>query len=176
MVTIQYEVFPVTIVASQPVLVRRMQELKRGPWMLHSHTNNHPNDVVIEHMRHFFGDTCDLRQMIVHSTSWRYEQDQLLLTYLAVLPQRTWSVYRQKQEGHTLELESIGTQEKCYGNHLLPPQHIVYHNVLAHALDHLASLFTYDPAIQATLEPEWQDILTPRLPKVAGYLRETLLV
>ena len=176
MVAIWYEVFPVTLVAQQPVLVRRTQELRRGPWLLHSHDKNHPNDVVLERILNVFGDACDLRQTIVHSTSWRYEQEQLLLTYLAVLPQRAWSVYRQEQGCRTLELELIGTQEKCYGDHLLPPSRVAYQSVLAHALDHLASLTTYDAAIQSALEPEWNDVLAVRLPKSAGYLRESMLV
>ena len=176
MVAIWYEVFPVTLVAQQPVLVRRTQELKRGPWLLRSQDKNHPNDVVLAHILNFFGDACDLGRTIVHSTSWRYEQEQLLLTYLAVLPQRAWSVYRQEQGCRALELEAIGTQEKCFGDHLLPPPRVAYQSVLAHALDHLASLTTYDAAIQAALEPEWNDVLAARLPKSAGYLRETLLV
>jgi hypothetical protein len=171
MVSIWYEVFPVTLVSKQPVLIRRAQELKRVGWKLHHLPNNHPNDVVISQILNFFGDACDLHQTIVHSTSWRYEQNQLLLTYLAVLPQGPWIEYW--RETGRISLEPVGMREKCYGDHLFPPEHIEYQSVLAHALDHLASLITYDLAIQEVLEPEWKDILAPRLPKSAGCLQKS---
>lgn len=176
MVSICYEVFPVTIVSMQPVLLCRVQERRRGPWRLYSQSKHHPNRVVIAHLLNVFGDACDFRQAIVHSTSWRYEHEQLMLTYLAVLPQSLWMNFWQVKEHIALEPEPIGTREKCYGDHLFPPAQIAYQSVLAHALDHLASLITYDQAIQAVLEPEWKAILALRSPKSAGYLQETLLV
>src|SRR5690242_10331236 len=71
MVSICYEVFPVTIVSMQPVLLRRTQERERGPWLLSSQSKHHPNHVVIAHLLNAFGDSYDLRRAIVHSTSWR---------------------------------------------------------------------------------------------------------
>ncbi len=50
------------------------------------------------------------------------------------------------------------------------------HAVLAHALDHLASLSAYDLAIRAVLEPEWREILRWRSPKPAGCLQSLPLV
>ncbi len=47
-----------------------------------------------------------------------------------------------------------GAIEKQYGTHLFPPEQLEWYHALAHALDHLAALSTYDPAIQAVLEPE----------------------
>src|SRR5690349_20459925 len=139
MVSICYEVFPITIISTQPVLLHRLQEQKRGPWLLHSQSDLHPNRVVIAHLLNVFGDACNLSQTIVHSTSWRYESEHLILTYLAVLPQSLWLSFWQTKEQLALEPESIGTHEKCYGDHLLPPERIGYQSVLAHALDHLAS-------------------------------------
>jgi len=111
--------------------------------------------------------------MIVHSTSWRYEQttDQLLLTYLAVLPQGQW--LDQWVASKRIVVEPIRAIRMVCGDHLAPPSHIGPTHVLAHALDHLAQLSTYDPAVRDVLEPSWHEILQQRGPKVAGYLKET---
>ena len=42
---------------------------------------------------------------------------------------------------------------------MFPLEQLEWHHALAHALDHLAGLCTYDPAIQVALEPEWRAIL-----------------
>ena len=113
--------------------------------------------------------------MIVHSTSWRYEQacDGLLLTYVAVLPQGCW--VRRWMAAARIDAEPIGAREKQYGTHLFPPEQLAWHQALAHALDHLASLSTYDPAIQVVLEPEWREILRPRCLQPAGWLQRCSL-
>src|SRR5947209_15324679 len=87
MTFIWYEVFPVTLASQHTVLIRQHQEPKFPAWMIPNLPNSHPNDIVVRHLVSFFGDGFDSCQMIIHSTSWRYEPecDQLLLTYIAVL-------------------------------------------------------------------------------------------
>jgi len=133
--------------------------------------NIHPNEIVVNHLATAFGNIFDPGQTIVHSTSWRYENedDHVILTYLAVLPQGRW--LDQLVAAQRIFVEPIGVLETQYGDHLFAPVHLERRNVLAHALDHLASLSTYDPAIQAVLEPEWGEILKSRLPKSAGCLQ-----
>jgi hypothetical protein len=125
----------------------------------------------VNHLATVFDNIFDPGQMIVHSTSWRYEneEDHVILTYLAVLPQGLW--LDQLVAAQRIFVEPIGVLEKQYGDHLFAPIELERRNVLAHALDHLASLSTYDPAIQAVLEPDWEEILRPRLPKSAGCLQ-----
>src|SRR6266566_1504950 len=123
MTFICYEVFPVTLASQHAVLIRQHQEQKFPAWMIPNLPNSHPNDIVVRHLVSFFGDSFDSYQMIVHSTSWRYEPE-------------------------------------CDR-----------HAVLAHALDHLASLSAYDLAIRAVLEPEWREVLRWRSPKPAGCLQ-----
>lgn len=175
MTSIYYEVFPVTLVSKQAVCIRHYQEKQLPPWIIPSLSNVHPNDIVVHHLINFFGDAFDPHRTIVHSTSWRYEdeRDRLLLTYLAVLPQGTWMDGWLKTE--LIHVEPIGAVEKRYGDHLFPPEQIERHYVLGHALDHLASLASYDPAIQAVLEPEWREVLKPRLPKSAGCLQRSFI-
>lgn len=172
MTSIWYEVFPVTLVSKQVALIRHHREQNLSPWMIPNLPNIHPNEIVVNHLATIFDDIFDPGQTIVHSTSWRYESedDHVILTYLAVLPQRIW--LDQLVVAKRIYVEPIGALETQYGNQLFPPVQLERHNVLAHALDHLASLSTYDPAIQTVLEPEWEEVLSPRLPKSAGCLQK----
>ena len=171
MTSIWYEVFPVTLVSKQVALIRHHREENFSPWMIANLPTIHPNEIVVNHLATVFDDIFDRGQTIVHSTSWRYEteDDHVILTYLAVLPQRR--LLDQLVTAQHISIESVGALEIRYGDHLFAPFQLDRRNVLAHALDHLASLSTYDPTIQAVLEPEWGEILRPRLPKSAGCLQ-----
>jgi len=72
-----------------------------------------------------------------------------------------------------LTIKPIGEAVVQMGDHLFPPEQIEFQHVLAHALDHLASLNTYDQQIQNALETGWQEILRGRLPRPAGCLQRT---
>ena len=174
MTSIWYEVFPVTLVSKQVALIRHHREQNFSPWMIPNLPHIHPNEIVVNHLATAFGDIFDPGQTIVHSTSWRYENedDHVILTYLAVLPQGCW--FDKLVTAQRICVEPIGALETQYGDHLFAPLQLERCNVLAHALDHLASLSTYDPAIQAVLEPEWGEVLRPRLPKSAGCLQRSL--
>jgi len=170
MTSIWYEVFPVTLVSKQVALIRHHREENFSPWMIPNLPNIHPNEIVVNHLATVFDDIFDPVQTIVHSTSWRYENedDHVIRTYLAVLPQGRW--LDQSVTAQHISVELVGALETQYGDQLFAPFQLDRRNVLAHALDHLASLRTYDPAIQAVLEPEWGEVLRPRLPKSAGCL------
>ena len=174
MTSIWNEVFPVTLVSKQVALIRHHREENFSPWMIQNLPNIHPNEIVVNHLTKTFVNIFDRDQMIVHSTSWRYENedDHVILTYLAVLPQGCW--LDQLVMAQRIYIESIGKLETQYSDQLFAPLQIDRCNVLAHALDHLASLSTYDPAIQAVLEPEWREVLRPRLPKSAGCLQRCI--
>ncbi len=171
MTSIWYEVFPVTLVSKQVALIRHHREEHFSPWMIPNLPKIHPNEIVVNHLATVFEDRFDRGQTIVHSTSWRYEKevDHVILTYLAVLPQGNW--LDQLVLAQRISIEFVGRLETQYGGHLFAPLQFDRRNVLAHALDHLASLSTYDPAIQKVLEPEWREVLKPRLPKTAGCLQ-----
>jgi hypothetical protein len=169
MTSIWYEVFPVTLFSKQVVLIQQRQEQQFTPWMIPNRPNIHPNQLVVQHLQALFDDIPG--QTIVHSTSWRYEyeSDRLLLTYLTVLPQGAW--VDQLIAARGIYIEAVGALETQYGDQLFPPERIKQGAVLAHALDHLASLITYDPTIQSVLEPEWLEILSPRISRSAGCLQ-----
>ncbi len=70
------------LVSKQAVLIRLHPEQKLPALLLVNLPHRHPNDLVVQHLVTFFGEAFDPDQMVVHSTSWRYEQtgDRLLLT------------------------------------------------------------------------------------------------
>ena len=95
----------------------------------------HPNDTVLLHLAAFFGEdeVFEPGASIVHSTSWRYDlqMGRLILTYLVVLPQRTWM--RQWAATGRIHFERIGAISKVYGDNLYPPDSMKIDEVLAHA-------------------------------------------
>jgi hypothetical protein len=95
--------------------------------------------------------------------------ERLILTYLVVLPHRTW-MHRWAADGRIC-IEHIGAIEKVQGNNLFPPGRMERDDVLAHALDHLALLSRDDSSIHAVLAPEWMDVLDMRLPRPAGLVQ-----
>jgi hypothetical protein len=173
MTHIWYEVFPITVFGKNVMLLQNASHAKFSPWMLPHQPNIHPNVLVIEHLTSILGGLAYTEKTIVHSTSWRYEEktDRMLLTYLAIFPQKSWT--EQQSTTSDLTIKPIGEIMIQMGNHLFPPEQIEFQHVLAHALDHLASLNTYDQQIQAALETGWQEILQPRQPKPAGCLQRT---
>jgi hypothetical protein len=176
MTHIWYEVFPVTLVDNQPALLQSRTSPACSPWMLPHQSTAHPNAAVIDALATMLGLNMCNEKTIVHSTSWRYDaqHDWMLLTYLAVLPHTFWPI--STQANSEIMLLPIGNVAAQYGDQLFPPEQIERQHVLAHALDHLASLNTYDPSIQAALEPAWQPLLCARQPKPAGCLQRSPLL
>ncbi len=170
MASVWYEVFLVIREGDQVISLQQQHEPLPGVWLIPHQIGVHPNDTVVENLAAFFGEVFESGKSIVHSTSWRYEgrSDRLLLTYLAVLPSGAW-VHQWAASGR-ISLRPIATMKTVCGDHISPPKLIERDHVLAHALDHLAALSTYDQAIQNVLEPGWFPLLRCRHPESAGYL------
>jgi len=66
MTSIWYEVFPVTIVSQQAMLIRSQQSEKDAAWMIAERTQLHPSDRVVQHLTTFFNDAFAPDHMIVH--------------------------------------------------------------------------------------------------------------
>jgi len=165
------EILLVTLESNQVAFLRRPLDGQAASWLVPHQPDMHPNDTVLQHVTAFFGEVFEPEASIVHSTSWRYDRQmgRLILTYLVVLPQRTW-MCNWAATGR-MRMERIGAIEKVQGDNLFPPQHMKRDAVLAHALDHLALLSRDDRGIQAVLTPEWMGILQTRLPKPAGFVQ-----
>ena len=164
------EILPVTLESNQVVLLHPLTGGQASSWHVCHQTDTHPNEAVLQHLAAFFGEVFEPHRSIVHSTSWRYEceLEQLVLTYLVVLPQRAWM--RQWALAGRIHFEYVGAIQKVQGDNLYPPERMKMDYVLAHALDHLALLSRDDRSIRAVLTPEWMDVLRPRLPKPAGFV------
>jgi hypothetical protein len=102
-------------------------------------------------------ETLGLRPVVLHSTSWRHSQNEVVLTYLAVLD--AGFALPESWEAH-----SVAHRELARGDALTPPPTIAVDQVLEHALRHLAWLTREDEVVANAL-PDWQGVL-------AGYVPE----
>jgi hypothetical protein len=89
---------------------------------------------------------------VVHSTSWRYEEDRVVLTYVVVVDPPD------ALPPSSLEVVEVGRAELARGESMAPPESISLEAVLEHALRHLSWLVRDDPAIADAL-PEWSSVL-----------------
>ena len=165
------EILLVTLASNQVLSLQLPTEGENGTWLVQQLAGMHPSQTVLQQLVTFFGEAFEADMSIVHSTSWRYnyELDQLILTYLVVLPYRAWM--EQWAAAGCISIKVIGAIEKVQGSNLLPPDRIERDGVLAHALDHLALLSRNDRSIEAVLQPEWIKVLQMRLPKPAGLVQ-----
>jgi hypothetical protein len=112
-----------------------------------------PSHVVLDVMASY-----DLHPHIVHSTSWRYEDGRIVLTYVvAVDPPGLLPP-------DSLELAPIERSDLARGAATAPPDSITVNAVLEHAVRHLAWLNREDPAIAAELA-EWSGALDDYAPE-----------
>jgi hypothetical protein len=113
---------------------------------------NEPGAVVLKAARRY-----GLEPVVVHSTSWRYEQDRLVLTYLAV-------VEAPDRPSEFLVEEPVERSDLARGDVLAPPDDIGVTQVIEHAFRHLAWLVVDDPAIAEAL-PDWTQSLATYEPE-----------
>ena len=112
-----------------------------------------PSQVVLDVVASY-----ELHAQIVHSTSWRYEDGRIVLTYVVVV----------EPPGllppDSLELAPIKRSDLARGAATAPPDSITVNAVLEHAVRHLAWLNREDPAIAAELG-EWSGTLDKYAPE-----------
>jgi hypothetical protein len=173
MTSICYEILPITIESHHISLLRRPEDGETSSWLISPQPGISPNDAVLESLERFFGSAFEPAASIVHSTSWRYckQTEHIILTFLVVLPQCNW--IRCWTTSGRIITRRLGKVEQVHGDNLRPPDRIELDNTLAHALDHLALLHSYDESIKAVLESAWLEVLQKRHPKPAGYLTPT---
>ena len=106
-----------------------------------------PSEVVLE-VAAWYPFTA----LVVHSTSWRYEENRILLTYVVVvkLPHRL--------PPGSLEVVPLERSALARGSTKGPPEGITMEAVLEHAIRHLAWLSGDDPAVAAALA-DWAPVL-----------------
>ena len=94
---------------------------------------------------------------VLHSTSWRHADKEVVLTYIAVVspgsvPPPSWQIVE------------VARSELARGDATAPPSSIGVMQVQEHALRHLAWLRQDDPTI-ATLLEDWSDALSDYIPE-----------
>lgn len=98
-----------------------------------------------------------LEAVVLHSTSWRHANAEVVLTYLAVVA-----------PGFTLpdswEAVPVLHAELARGDTTAPPPVIGIEQVIEHALRHLSWLSKEDIVIGEAL-PEWRDVLEHYVPE-----------
>ena len=99
-----------------------------------------------------------LAPRVVHSTSWRYEEGRIVLTYVVVVDPP------QDLPQGSLELVPVQRSDLVRGDSMAPPESITVEAVLEHAVRHLAWLSRDDPAI-ATVLAGWFGVLEGYLPE-----------
>lgn len=107
----------------------------------------------------------DQATSVVHSTSWRYEDEHLMLSYLAVLQPLAPLV--SAPPGFVLQPVDAGPDGAGRTD---DPTAIPVMDVLTHGLRHLAMLRVSDPTIAKTLSGCWHELLAGWNPLPAGLL------
>ena len=98
----------------------------------------------------------DLTPSVVHSTSWRMENERMILTYVAIVPHAVQHAY--------LETKRIGRAALARGEATAAPTVVHIEQVIEHAVRHLAWLVSDDPVI-ATELASWREVLAGFTPE-----------
>jgi hypothetical protein len=138
---------------------------ERAWWVAHR-PGLHPTESVATALAGAFEPIYDPSGIVVHSTSWRFDQDMLILSFLALLPVVSplacpagFSVVEVARPAEPAE-----------------PGFISDAQVLAHGLRHFALLRLTDPQISRALCSEWHEALAVWEPLPAGMLDHYRLV
>jgi hypothetical protein len=107
-----------------------------------------PGDVVLDVLKWY-----PLTPLVVHSTSWRHEEDRIVLTYIAVVAPPAGL------PPDSLVTLPVHRAELARGQAMSAPKSIGVESVLEHALRHLAWLVRDDPAVRQALGG-WDAILS----------------
>ena len=117
---------------------------------------------MVETLTGELGEVFDQSRSVVHSTSWRYEGDQLVLSYLAALPPLAGAP-------PGFALQPVGARPAGVGR-TSDPDAIPVMDVLTHGLRHLAMLRISDRTVATTLAGCWHELLASWNPLPAGLL------
>jgi hypothetical protein len=165
---VRCEILPVACAARRIVaLTRDTPATAPVPgWWRELPAGRHPTQVVVEALAGELGGVFDPSSSVVHSTSWRYEDQQLVLSYLAALqPLAGAPPGFVLHPVHTRPAGPARTSD---------PAAIPVMAVLRHGLRHLAMLRVSDPMVAKTLARCWHELLADWHPLPAGLLEHCL--
>lgn len=140
-------------------------------WWHELPSGRHPTETVVTALRREFAGVFDQAGSVVHSTSWRYEAERLVLSYLAVLqPPQPLTAAPPGFVPHPVHAGSHRTGRTS------DPAAIPVMDVVMHGLRHLAMLRVSDTAVAETLSACWHQLLIEWEPLPAGLLEHCLPV
>ena len=116
-----------------------------APWRIEATDAGHPMALAERMARRLLGEV-----VLLHSTSWRFEQEAVVLTFVAVVP---------SSAVEDMPSLPVGRVELARGGATRAPHTVGEGAVLEHALRHLAWLAGDDETVAAALGPEWRDLL-----------------
>jgi predicted ATPase/CRP-like cAMP-binding protein len=149
-----FELLPVYRDGANVLLLRPAE---KPSWLVDADPGRAPEEVVGAAL-----DAVGCRAEVVHSTSWRYQQGRLILTYLAVLAERSLP------DGFvTVKVERA---ELARGSAKGAPTSIMVTQVVEHAFRHLSWLSRDDPVIRDAVAPAWLEIVGDYSPEPFRHL------
>jgi pimeloyl-ACP methyl ester carboxylesterase len=122
-------------------------------WSVSFDPAKHPGEVAVTEL-----NRLDCAPIVVHSTSWRLQEEELVLTYLAVLPTPFASTSGFRSIAVEPSALAVGTATGA-------PDGIEIEEVTAHALRHLVWLIERDGPIGEALDERWRAALAAYEPE-----------
>ncbi len=120
-----------------------------APWLIETGEGEHPLETAVRIIEGALPGS-----LLVHSTSWRFERNSVVLTFLAVVP-----------DPGSMDAAPVSRSDLARNAEHAAPDEISYGQVLEHALRHLAWLAKDDEVVNAALDADWLEAL-------AGYVPE----
>lgn len=121
-----------------------------APWLLEAAAGGHPMAVVDRLVR------ANLTQVVlVHSTSWRWEHGQTVLSFVAVVPPSAID---------GMEAVTVDRAALARGTATEAASQVPWPAVLEHGLRHLAWLVKDDDEVASALDDGWHAILHDYVP------------
>lgn len=121
------------------------------PWLIEAGPGEHPLDTV----RRIVTGALE-GVLLVHSTSWRYERDAVVLSFVVVIdPDAVGS----------MDTVPVGRTELARSTAHSAPSEIGHSQVIEHALRHMAWLAAEDDVVKATLDAGWHTVLEAYVPE-----------
>jgi CRP-like cAMP-binding protein len=152
------EVLPVQLRSRE---IRWYRPRSARSWQLGSDESIHPGDLAVNKLQEARVDP-----IIVHSTSWRFEGDHLVLTYVAVIAEG-------ERFPRSFVAGDVERVDLARGSATGAPEDIGVAPVVEHAMRHLSWLVLDDPVVKDRLPDPWAEILAGYEPEPFRVVVET---
>lgn len=119
------------------------------PWLIETDRSEHPLEVV----RRIVDDVVS-EPLLLHSTSWRFDRQSVILTFLLVLT-----------DSGSMATVPVERSDLARSQPTAAPDSIAHHQVLEHAIRHLTWLAADDAVVHRTLDAGWHAILRTYVPE-----------